>query len=122
MKITSYLTLANALLSLSAFASDDRQQILDQLEALQEQGFKQSVNYQHSDTDQLTQCTEASKPYRDEAKQLLEIIKKSNDVFFRMPAYQAADLAFQCVYCSEQAVNYCDKMNKYIVRTRKAIK
>jgi|GEM_PF-4056043 len=109
------------LISSTAFADIDKQKTLEQLKKLQKQGIRQSDTYQYSDTEQLKQCAELSTPFRNEAKQLQDSIKKSNDVIFRMPAYQAADLAFQCVYCSEQAISYCEKMDKYIARTEKAM-
>ncbi|MCU8411308.1 hypothetical protein M2G44_12100 [Vibrio vulnificus] len=122
MRIARYTLYAACLIS-STFvvASSDKQQILEQLKSLQEQGVTQYEAYKYSDSTQLKQCTEAAKPLRDEAKQLQQTILKSNDVIFRMPAYQAADLAFQCVYCAENALSYCEKMTKYITRVEKSL-
>lgn len=123
MKFLVYTLLTFGLLHSSiSFANEDNMLIFRQLKALQKQGISQSETYQYADTEQLKQCVELSGPFREEAKQLQDSIKKSNDVIFRMPAYQAADLAFQCVYCSEQAISYCEKMDKYLARTEKAIK
>ncbi|EOV1173371.1 hypothetical protein ACOLZ1_002904 [Vibrio fluvialis] len=123
MRTLGYTSLIIGLLfSSAAFADIDKQQTLELLKKLQKQGISQSDTYQYADTEQLKQCVELSAPFREKAKQLQDSIKKSNDVIFRMPAYQAADLAFQCVYCSEQAISYCEKMDKYLARTEKAIK
>ncbi|QXC58363.1 hypothetical protein KSS82_09900 [Vibrio mimicus] len=122
MKISlSALTAMTILLTTSASANDDKSQILEQLKLLQQQGTTQASTYQYSDTTQLTQCADNAQPFRDQAKQLQKTILESNDVVFRMPAYQAADLAFQCVYCSENAISYCEKMTKYITRVEKAL-
>ncbi|HAU8294281.1 TPA: hypothetical protein I7152_15450 [Vibrio vulnificus] len=123
MKISlSTLMAMVLLLTTSASANEGKSQILEQLKLLQQQGITQAASYQYSDATQLTQCADTAQPFRDQAKQLQKNILESNDVVFRMPAYQAADLAFQCVYCSENAISYCEKMAKYIKRVEKALK
>ncbi|MCM5507123.1 hypothetical protein [Vibrio sp. SCSIO 43169] len=123
MRISGYIVFGASLLaSLPGQANDDKNHILQRLKALQTQGVEQSEKYLYSDMEQLKQCVDESHSFRNEAKELQQTIMKSNDVIFRMPAYQAADLAFQCVYCSETAISYCEKMDKYIQRTEKSIK
>lgn len=122
MKTWSYLLpLVGLFTSFSSLADDGRQQILNQLKVLQQQGFDKAEKYQLSDMNQFKQCVNESKNYRAMAKELKETIMASKDVIFRIPAYQAADLAFQCVYCSDGAINYCQKMEKYIVQVEKEL-
>ncbi|SIO94648.1 hypothetical protein [Vibrio spartinae] len=122
MKILSYiLSIITFFVASSCFANSDKQQIIQKLKALQEQGITQSETYQYSDIEQLKQCTGAANPFRKEAKELQQVIMSSNDVIFRVPAYQAADLAFSCVYCSDNAVESCKKMTKYLERAQKSV-
>ncbi|KFA98788.1 hypothetical protein [Vibrio sp. ER1A] len=104
------------------FADNTKTQIINQLKQFQSQGIHQNTSYNLSELDQLKQCTSESMPYRQAADELRSSILKNNDVAFRLPAYQAADLAFQCLYCANNSIASCEKMSKYITKAETQLK
>ncbi|WP_120510970.1 hypothetical protein [Photobacterium salinisoli] len=96
-------------------------ELLQQIKTLQAQGKQLHSTYDLSDLNQLRQCANESNPLRVQAKGLPEQVLKLDDFALRVPLNQAAHLSFSCVYCSDSAIESCDKMDKYLERANKII-
>ncbi len=94
------------------------ERITSEIERLHKAGAEMHGAYNLNDDNQLMACARESRPLRAAAKPLRQQAMQLNDMAYRAQLVPAAEDAFTCVYCSDDAARTCDRIPPVIEKVR----